>query len=395
MLPKIRLAILASHPVQYYAPMFRELAQRIDLHVFYAHSATPAQQAAAGFGHAFEWDINLTDGYSHSFLTNVSKRPGTDWFGGCDTPEIYGALKSGDFNAVLTLGWHLKSMIQGIVAAKRLGLPVLVRGDSQLSTPRSKLKKWTKAIVYPIVLRAFDAALYVGKNNQAYWRHYGFPESRLFFSPHCVETTRFAERATAEARDDLRNRLGIAPTSFVVLFAGKLLPFKRPLDIVHALAEVRATGHDCRMLVAGSGPLEADLIALAAKLQVPLDLLGFQNQSQMPAVYAAADVLVLPSDGRETWGLVANEALASGKPIIVSDAVGCARDLASDGIYGRSFQMGDNIALANEIAEMSKAALETGRISQLSDEYSIKAAIVGIEAALGNLILRNYSLIEG
>jgi glycosyltransferase involved in cell wall biosynthesis len=380
--PKIRLAILASHPVQYYAPMFRELAQRIDLHVFYAHSATPAQQAAAGFGHAFEWDINLTDGYSHSFLTNVSKRPGTDWFGGCDTPEIYNNLKSGGFTVVLTLGWHLKSMIQGSVAAKRLGLPVLVRGDSQLSTPRSPIKKWVKAIAYPILLRAFDAALYVGKNNQAYWQHYGFPERRLFFSPHCVETKRFAEGATTKTRDALRSRLGIAPTSFVVLFAGKLLPFKRPLDIVQALAKVRQAGGDCRMMVAGSGPLETDLKALAADLSVPLDLLGFRNQSEMPSAYAAADVLVLPSDGRETWGLVANEALASGKPIIVSDVVGCAPDLAADRACGQIFTMGDHEALAKALSRAMKSPIDLASIARLSDNHSLHCAVDGIHAAI-------------
>jgi glycosyltransferase involved in cell wall biosynthesis len=362
--------------------MFRELAQKIDLHVFYAHSATPAQQAAAGFGHAFEWDINLTDGYSHSFLTNVSKRAGTDWFGGCDTPEIYKELKSGDFNAVLTLGWHLKSMIQGVLAAKRLGLPVLVRGDSQLSTPRSLVKKWVKAIAYPIFLRAFDAALYVGENNHAYWRHYGFPERRLFFSPHCVETKRFAEGATTEARDALRSRLGIAPTSYVVLFAGKLLPFKRPLDIVHALAKVRQAGGDCRMIVAGSGPLEEDLVALAAELQVPLDLLGFQNQSQMPTAYAAADVLVLPSDGRETWGLVANEALACGKPIIVSDAVGCAPDLTVDVSCGQIFTIGDHEALAKALFTAMNSTIDLASIAKLSNNHSLGRAVDGIHAAI-------------
>ncbi|MCA3693467.1 glycosyltransferase family 4 protein [Aquidulcibacter sp.] len=257
-----------------------------------------------------------------------------------------------------------------------------MRGDSQLSTPRSSVKKWVKAIAYPILLRAFDAALYVGKNNQAYWLHYGFPEQRLFFSPHCIETKRFAEGATAEARDALRNRLGIAPTSFVVLFAGKLLPFKRPLDIVAALAKLRKAKVDCRMMVAGSGPLEAELTALAAELQVPLDLLGFQNQSQMPAAYAAADILVLPSDGRETWGLVANEALASGKPIIVSDAVGCAPDLAADESCGQVFTMGDHDALAKALSVAMNSKIDLASIARISDKHSMQCAIDGIHAAI-------------
>lgn len=379
---KIRLAILASHPVQYYAPMFRELAKHIDLHVFYAHRATPDQQAAAGFGHAFEWDINLTDGYSFSFLTNISKRPSTDWFGGCDTPEIFQKMREGHYTAVLTLGWHLKSMIQGILAAKWLGLPLLIRGDSQLSTPRSRLKQWVKALAYPVLLQVFDAALYVGKNNYSYWRHYGFPETRLFHSPHCVETVRFALGATPAARAQLRARLGIAPSAFVVLFAGKLLPFKRPLDVVHAISIVRAQGTDSRLMIAGSGPLEEELIELAAKLDVPVDLLGFQNQSQMPAAYSAADVLALPSDGRETWGLVVNEALASGLPVIVSDQAGCAPDLAADRDVGRTFKMGDIRSLSAAIQLMSEAPVSKDSIASISNRHSIEAAVNGILVAL-------------
>lgn len=388
--PKTRLAILASHPIQYYAPMFRELAKQVNLHVFYAHSATPDQQAAAGFGHAFEWDINLTDGYPHSFLTNVSRQPGTDWFGGCDTPEIYRKLKQGDFSVVLTLGWHLKSMVQGIVAAKRLGLPVLVRGDSQLSTPRSQLKKWAKAIAYPILLRAFDAALYVGKNNHDYWRHYRFPESRLFFSPHCVESTRFAEGATPAARASLRERLGIAESSYVFLFAGKLVPFKRPLDIVHAISIARAKGTDCRLMVAGSGPLEEELIKLATELEVPADLLGFQNQTHMPTAYAAADVLVLPSDSRETWGLVANEALASGLPIIVSNEVGCAPDLAVDRKISQTFEAGNVTSLATAIQSIPLSR-NLAEMKLLSDGHSIEAAIKGICRSLEFVLISKQS----
>jgi len=364
--------------------MFRELAKRVDLHVFYAHSATPEQQAAAGFGRAFEWDIPLTEGYSFSFLSNISKRPGTDWFGGCDTPEIYDLLKGGHFTVVLTLGWHLKSMLQGVFAAKRLGLPILVRGDSQLSTPRSLIKRWVKALAYPILLRTFDAALYVGKNNYNYWRAYGFPTDRLFHSPHCVETERFAKGATPEARSALRKRLSINPTSFVVLFAGKLLSFKRPLDVVRAVAMVRAKGLDCRVMVAGSGPLEAELSQQAAAQEVPLDLLGFQNQSQMPDAYAAADLLVLPSTGRETWGLVVNEALACGVPIIVSDQVGCAPDLAREGIAGRVFPVANIQALADTIAISLTNPPPREAIERLSNSYSIEAACKGILNAINS-----------
>jgi glycosyltransferase involved in cell wall biosynthesis len=377
----MRLAIAASHPIQYYAPLFRELARRIDLHVFYAHRATPQQQAAAGFGQAFDWDVDLASGYDHSFLVNRSQRPGTDHFGGCDTPEIGERLGAGGFDALLVFGWNLKSSVQAVMAAKRLGLPVMVRGDSQLSTPRSPLKRWVKALAYPPLLRTFDAALYVGRRSRAYYEHYNFPVERLFASPHCVDTEAFAAGATAQARQALRAELGAAPHTKLLLFAGKLLAFKRPLDVVEIAARLRALGADARMIVAGSGELEAPLAAAAKTAQVPLSLLGFRNQSAMPAAYAAADLLVLPSDGRETWGLVCNEALACGTPILVSEAVGCAPDLA-DGIVGRAFPTADTEAAAVAAAAILNDPPTPAALAAKSAGNSLAAAADGIVQAL-------------
>jgi glycosyltransferase involved in cell wall biosynthesis len=376
----VRLAVVTSHPIQYYAPLFRTLAREIDLHVFFAHRSTPEQQAAAGFGQAFDWDVDLTGGYAHSFLRNVADDPGPHHFAGCDTPEIGERLKAGRFDAVLLLGWHLKSLLQALWAAKRLGVPAMVRGDSQLDTPRSPLKRLVKAAAYPVFLRQFDAALYVGERSRAYYAHYGYPERRLFASPHCVDNAWFAARATPAARAELRDRLGIARDAPLVLFAGKLLPFKRPLDVVEAVATLRRDGLPAEVLVAGSGALEGEMRARAAELGAPLHMLGFQNQSAMPAAYAAADVLALPSES-ETWGLVCNEALACGRPIVVSDAVGCAQDLAADGRAGRIHRLGDTADLAAALAEVLRRPPAAADITERADRHSLEAAAAGVIAA--------------
>ena len=302
----MRLAVVASHPIQYYAPIFRALAKQCDLHVFYTHQVTPAQQSSAGFGVAFNWDVDLLSGYYSEFLNNIAKIPGPSRFWGCDTPEIGDKLRSGRFDALLVMGWYLKSFMQAIWAAKRLGIPVMVRGDSHLGTPRSKVKKLAKELTFPRFLRAFDAALYVGHHSREYYRHYEYPEERLFFSPHCVDNDWFRSRATPEARQRLRGELGIDPDVTVLLFAGKLVPFKRPSDVVEAAAKCRTQGMRTEVMIAGSGELEAQLREQANMLDVPLHILGFCNQTEMPEAYAASDILVLPSTGRETWGLVAN-----------------------------------------------------------------------------------------
>jgi glycosyltransferase involved in cell wall biosynthesis len=389
-----RLAILASHPVQYYAPLFRELARHIDLHVFYAHNATAEQQAAAGFGQAFTWDVDLTSGYAHSFLRNVAQPPGTDRFAGCDTPEIGAHLRQGRFSAVLALGWHLKSMLQGIVAAKRLGLPVLVRGDSQLGTPRGRIKIALKSFAYPRLLRLFDVALFVGRRNRDYYLHYGYPPERLFHSPHCVDTVRFAAAATSGAREGLRARLGMAADDKVVLFAGKLLPFKRPVDVVEAVAGLRGAGLSASVMVAGSGELQADMQERAQALNFGCHVLGFQNQSEMPACYAAADALALPSTARETWGLVCNEALACGTPIVVSDQVGCAPDLAADNDVGRCYPMGDVPALASALGAALQRPPSPAAIKAVSERHSLRAAADGVMASV-EFALRRKGRVQG
>src|ERR1700737_1181631 len=158
----MRVGILASHPIQYQAPWCREVAKETDLHVFFAHRQSAAEQGKAGFGVPFDWDVDLLSGYAHTFLPNIARNPSVNRFSGCDTPQIAGIisgklktenLKSGNgfsvsesqrvrsspFDAFIVSGWNLKSYWQAVRACRRAGIPVLVRGDSQLQTPRSRI----------------------------------------------------------------------------------------------------------------------------------------------------------------------------------------------------------------------------------------------------------------
>ena len=333
-----RIGFLVSHPIQYYAPIFRELAKRCDLTVFFAHRQTADQQARAGFGVAFDWDVDLLSGYDSRFLTNVARQPSTDRFGGCDTPGVAGEIARGKFDAFVVPGWALRSYWQAVRACRRLGVPALVRGDSQLVSQRNSAIRIAKAVAFSHLLRRFDGFLYVGQRNREYLMHYGVPAERLFFSPHCVDNDAFAAASSAVRRSGGRRR---------VLFVGKLIGRKHPADLLHAVARLR--DKPVQIAFAGAGELEAELRKIAASSSVHADFMGFVNQSELPAVYASADLLVLPSDGQETWGLVVNEAMACGIPAIVSDAVGCGPDLIEPGLTGATFPLGDVAALASAI----------------------------------------------
>jgi len=372
-----RLGILASHPIQYQAPLFRELAKHLDLSVYFAHRQSAQEQAEAGFGVAFEWDVDLLGGYSHRFLANHAKRPSVNVFFGCDTPEIASEIYQKKFDAFLVMGWYLKSFWQAIRACRKHGVPVMVRGDSQLGTPRSRLRQIAKEILYPRLLAQFDACLYVGQKSKEYLQYYGVPAECLFFSPHCVDNEAFSSRALAADRSLCRARFGIEPKQKAILFVGKLIDVKRPLDVIEALKILRGRGVNACCVIAGDGPLREQMEANANMWGVPVVSLGFRNQSELPEIYVAADVMAL-SSGSETWGLVVNEALACGTPVVVSDAVGCAPDLVVEGKTGLVYPLGDAVALAVALQRVLAGPSSPAALRDRIDAYSVPAAARGI-----------------
>ena len=385
----MRIGILTSHPIQYQAPLFRALAKEVDLTVYFAHRQTAEGQARAGYGVAFEWDIDLLSGYSSQYLHNQAKDPNVFSFGGCDTPEIAGIIRNGTFDAFIVTGWYLKCCWQAIRACRRHEVPVLVRGDSQLSTQRSFLKRVIKELVYRWVMNQFDGFLYVGQRNLEYLLHYGAPRERCFYVPHFVDNVRFREMAAMSPaqREEVRASLEVVPGEALLLSVGRLVEMKRPLDLLQAARLLLTNGTPVRVIFVGSGPLESHIRTMAQSLNVPVSLPGFKNQTELPRIYAAADLFVL-SSCNETWGLVVNEAMACGTPAVVSDAAGCMPDLIDEGATGRSYPMGNIPALAAAIRDMLPRCVTAETAKALTDKldiYSVERAAAEIVGAVQNL----------
>ncbi|MGE0704376.1 MAG: glycosyltransferase family 4 protein, partial [Vicinamibacterales bacterium] len=381
---------VASHPIQYQAPWYRELAKVLDLEVFFCHEQDAQGHADAGFGVPFEWDVPLLEGYRHRWLRNVSSTPGVSRFSGCDTPEIAGVLATGGFDACIVNGWYLKSYVQAIRACRRAGIKVLVRGDSHLRTPRSTVKSALKYLPYRWFLGRIDAHLYVGRANREYLQSYGVADERLFFVPHFVDNEFFARRAAA-ARENgsavqFRRQLGARESEVVFMFVGKFIEKKRPADFVRAcaLAASTVTSSPVRGVMVGDGPLRAETERLAASLGAPVSFAGFRNQSQLPVCYAAADALVLASDARETWGLVVNEAMACGVPAIVTREAGCADDLIEEGSTGFTYTVGDVERLAHCMTRYASAdrTVMRERARARVAQYTVERAVQGTMIAL-------------
>lgn len=344
-----RLAIVASHPVQYHTPWYRNLAAQpgLDLEVLFGHYASGREQAQAGFGVEFDWDIPLLDGYSHRFLTNVAVQPSVNTFRGVDTPGISQVLRQGRFDAVLVLGWHTRGYWQAIQACWREGTAVMARSDSHLHRARPLLTRLAKELPYRYFMSRLDACLPVGTWAREYFLHYGAHPEKTFLVPHCAAVPPEAEQPAA-LRLAGRQAWDLPQDALVCLLAGKLIPWKCPLDFVRAIAQASRSAAVVG-LVAGDGPLREETSRLARQLNAPIRFAGFLNQGEMCRAYAASDVLVLPSS-QESWGLVANEAMAWGLPIIVSDVVGCGPDLVEEGVTGFTVPLHNIEDLAARVA---------------------------------------------
>lgn len=376
----VNLAVVATHPIQYQIPWFCELAARseVRLKVLYAHLPEPRQQGA-GFDRPFQWDIPMLQGYAWEKLPNARSDPDLSRFFGSSTPAVADVFGRERPDAVLLTGWNALPLLQALWAAIRNGIPRVVRGES------NALRRRPAAVrtAHRLLLSRFDAFLAIGKANKEFYRQYRVPESRVFDCPYFIDNARFASsaRALAPSRHSIRAAWGIPEQATCFLFAGKIQPKKRILDLLHALRLVAPDAGAHHLLVVGTGEQMEEARALAVRERIAATFAGFLNQTEMPKAYVAADCLVLPSDYGETWGLVVNEAMACGLPAVVSDRVGCGPDLVEDGVTGRIFPFGEVAALAGVIrslADQPARLVEMGRrASDRITRYSVDAAVAG------------------
>jgi glycosyltransferase involved in cell wall biosynthesis len=343
-----RLAIILSHPVQYYSPWFRWLRTNtaLEFRVFYLWEFGVTAQRDPQFGTVFQWDVDLLSDYDSEFVPNVSPDPGTHHFNGLNNPTLTARLEAWQPGAILLFGYNWRSHLNVIWWARRRGVPLIFRGDSHL-LGRDRLPAWRR-LPLQFLYRQFAAVTYVGAANLDYFRALGVAEERLFFAPHSVNSAHFDpdERPLREAADTFRRQLDVSNRR-VVLFAGKLSAAKDPMTLLKAYQSI-ATDRDALVFV-GDGEEKLRLVAQAAeKPEARVIFLPFANQSEMPLRYLMADLFVLPSRGLyETWGLAVNEAMHMSLPCLVSDRVGCQRDLVSDHVTGWVFPAGNEIVLTS------------------------------------------------
>ena len=319
-----------------------------------------ARQQGVGFGVGFQWDIPMLEGYESEVLENVARPPSLGAFGGCDTPQVSRRLRDWKPDLAILTGWQSKMLVQAWWACVRLGVPRIVRGESNAMPDRAP---WKRA-AHRVWLRGFDRFLAIGKANRDFYLQAGIPEARIHACPYFVDNRRFAAAANSVARAERRVAPGAGrfrSTPRASCSAASLFAKKHPLDLLRALQHAVAAGAPAHVLVVGDGELMAQARALVERERLPVTFAGFLNQTEIVGAYVAADCLVLPSDTGETWGLVVNEAMACGIPAIVSDQVGCGPDLVSEGVTGATFPMGDVDALAKALDRVLRQPVRVAR----------------------------------
>jgi glycosyltransferase involved in cell wall biosynthesis len=384
-----RLAVVVSHPTQYYAPWFRWLATHagFNLRVFYLWDFGVKATRDPRFQTTVQWDVDLLSGYESEFVPNLSARPGAESFRGFDNPGLTARLAAWRPDAVLLFGYAWLSHLRTVVWARTHRVPIVFRGDSHLLGREAP--GLVRRVALGLLFRQFHAFAAVGAANRRYFGAFGVPASRIFLVPHAVDASHFdpenpAARTAAAA---LRAGLGLRAPTRVLLFAGKFTAAKQPAELLQAFLDLKP--EHAALVFVGDGPEKERLQRLAHGASPgTVFFLPFANQSEMPARYLMSDILVLPSRGQyETWGLAVNEAMHLGVPCLVSDRVGCQEDLVADGETGWVFRADDPAHLRAKLAGALAADLAAfrPRVAARIAGYTYAAAAAGLRTALASL----------
>jgi glycosyltransferase involved in cell wall biosynthesis len=391
---RFRVLAVGSHPVQYSAPIFRLMAQhpQIDFHVAYCSLRGAEEAHDAEFATTVKWDVPLLDGYAWTHVPN--RGSGSESFFGLRNPALWNLIRNGHFDAVLCYTGYVRATFWiTYVAAKLAGAAFLFGTDATTLVSRAERewKRRAKRTLWPLLFRLADQVIVPSSGTRNLMLSLGIPDDRVTLTPYVVDNDWWTTRSATVDRTSVRASWGAGPADTVVLFCAKLQPWKRPIDLLRAFAKAKLP--NAILIFAGEGPLrpqlESEITALGITPRVRF--LGFVNQSQLPAVYTAADVMVLPSE-YEPFAVVVNEAMCCGCPVVVSDRVGAAQDLVSPVAPEFVFPCGRMDVLAELIVKVvsDRRLLEETRqrgLAQMrlwSPERNIQATIEAIRRGMAH-----------
>lgn len=389
---RYRVLAVASHPVQYMAPIFRRMAVHSGFDLQVAYCSLRGAEAAHDpeFGATVKWDVPLLEGYSWSHVPN--RGSGEESFFGLRNPGLSKLIREGGYDAVLCFVGYVRATFWIAWRAARSSNTAFLFGtDTNTLAPRDgrRWKSAVKKILWPRLFRLADQVIVPSSGARDLIVSLGLRAERVTLTPYSVDNDWWMKQSAAVDRSAVRASWGASASDAVILFCAKLQPWKRPGDLLRAFAEAKFS--NALLVIAGEGPLRKELETQAADLGIEqrIRFFGFVNQSQLPGVYAAADLMVLPSE-YEPFAVVVNEAMCCGCPVAASDHVGAARDLVAPVWKEFVFRCGDVAALAAllkdaladrvRLASLGRAAV--AHMQTWSPERNIAATFEAIEIAV-------------
>jgi len=392
-----KLAVIASHTIQYQTPLFKKLAVSgdVELKVYLCWDFGMKESYDSQFRQKISWDIPLLDGFDWELLKNISPRPSSSYWWGEINPGIIGALKKGHYDGLLVYGWNFATSWFAFITAIIYGIPLFIHGENPLhqELAKSPVKIFLKKKILGWLFYRASGVFYIGEENKKFYRFYGVPEEKLFFAPYSVDNERLMKEAKRLRfkREEFKAGLGIPLENVAVLFVGKLMAKKNPMDLLKAYENLNKKYkiQNISLIFVGDGELRKELEFYVRQNNIPqVHFAGFKNQTELPKYYSLADIFVLPSGAGETWGLVVNEAMCFNLPIIVSDVVGCGSDLVKQEKNGYVFPLGDIEKLAQYLKDLIKDGKKRNSFGKKSFEiiqgYSHEKDIRGILSVLKN-----------
>lgn len=377
-----KIIFINTHPIQYFAPLYSYCNKEgLKVDAWYCSDESIRGKKDVQFGQAVKWDIPLLDGYVYRFFKNYSWKPSihTGFFGLINIGMIKALFKEPK-SVVIVHGWGYLTLLLVIIFGKLAGHTIGLRSETPYKQEKlhSSLKLlYRKFFLTQFMFRFVDKFLFVGKQNADFYRHYGVENKNLIFVPYAVDNERFYAdylRLNPE-KESLREKLGIPVSNFVILYSGKYISKKRPLDLLEAFHCMNKT--EATLIMIGEGELRGEMEKYIRDNNVSnVILTGFINQSFISAYYAIGDVFVMCSQEGETWGLSINEAMNFEMPVVVSDLVGCTDDLVVIGETGSLYKCGNVKELCYILTQLSVDTELRKRLGKNSKEkinqYSYK-----------------------
>lgn len=278
-------------------------------------------------------------------------------------PALRTALDKSCPDVVFVPGWSSSTAITALLWAQAAGVPAILMSDSRAEdAPRRRFSEWIKRQI----VAGFAGALVAGTAHRNYARALGIPDALIETGYDVVDNAHFAAGAEAARAAESRVRADFALPEAYFIVSARLIKKKNLSFLLDAYSHyrVRAAHAPLDLVIIGDGPLRSVLEAHVCELGLEknVHLPGFIQYERLPTYYGLARALVMPSI-TDQWGLVVNEAMASGLPVLVSTGSGAAQDLVAQGKNGYTFDPSRTEDLAQQMVTISAAT--AARIAEM------------------------------